>query len=79
LDTTTNVICIALQPWAGARRGALVAVSPALAVQLQRRGVLEFVTQSTTAVTPRESPVAPADVETPTDTTRKRGRPPRAK
>jgi hypothetical protein len=41
--------------------------------------VLEFVTQSTTAVTPRESPVAPADVETPTDTTRKRGRPPRAK
>jgi len=79
LDTTANVICVVLQPWAGHRRGTTVAVPARVAWPLARRRVLEIVVAAPLPDTATETPVQAAEPLNAPEPPRRRGRPPRAK
>jgi len=86
MDATVSTLCIVLQPWAGHRRGATVAVLSERAAPLIKRGVLELIARVETPATlatlatnaPTTQPAPAAPIEAPQEA-RRRGRHPRAK
>jgi len=83
MDATVSTLCIVLQPWAGYRRGATVAVLSERAAPLIKRGILELIARVETPATlainaPTTKPAPAAPIEAPQEA-RRRGRHPRAK
>lgn len=79
MDATVNTLCIVLQPWAGHRRGATVAIPNERAAPLIKRGILELIARVETPATLAETPTESKAIPPETNETRRRGRPPRAK